>query len=329
MLNKGKLKLDLFKMNEIDLFEYLKKQLLKYYRNITYFKDDYIYAEGNIPIMLVAHIDTVFDNKPKKIIYNSKLKLFYSNNGLGADDRAGVSAIINILESGYKPYVLFCNYEEVGAYGAKTASENIKIDNKINIIIELDRQGKDDFVTYNCENTEMDKYIENFGFIKSYGSFSDISVLCKKWGIGGVNLSIGYYDQHTKNEYLKIEEYYNTIKRVKNILKNCPKQKFDYIERFTKYDKYWDYDYKYNDNGYNSNKTYDSYNNDYNNYKEYYDYELLVDITPYDIEVYDTYGEENWAEILRNNEKEIIDIVRVEAIKAIIKNKDRFITKYR
>jgi hypothetical protein len=75
----------------------------------------------------------------------------------------------------------------------------------------------------------MEDYFTSYGFKSSFGSFSDISILCPKWGIGGVNLSIGYYSQHTSSEILKIDEWQNTVDRVEAIILNPPEKQFEYI----------------------------------------------------------------------------------------------------
>lgn len=56
--------------------------------------DGFLYAIGDIPLMLVAHMDTVFD-PPKNLIYENTLdKLYNQDGGLGGDDRCGIYAIM-------------------------------------------------------------------------------------------------------------------------------------------------------------------------------------------------------------------------------------------
>ena len=96
--------------SELKLFEQLvsapqralKKALASFlkskYTNITHTKD-YLYAEGDIPIALVAHMDTVFTKLPTEIYYDRKKNVIWSPQGLGADDRAGVFAICQIISA--------------------------------------------------------------------------------------------------------------------------------------------------------------------------------------------------------------------------------------
>ena len=182
--------------------------------------DDYVYAIGDIPVALVAHLDTVFSAPPKELFYDAQKGVIFTPNGLGADDRAGVYSIVSIIKDGYRPHIIFTTEEESGCIGAAALS---KIDCpffNLNFIIELDRRGDCDCVFYDCENSEFTNYIQSFGFIEAYGTFSDICELCPSWGIAGVNLSVGYRNEHTYSEVLHTSPLLATISKVKNILKD-------------------------------------------------------------------------------------------------------------
>ena len=97
-------------------------------------------------------------------------------------------------------------------------------------IIQLDRRGKDDCIFYECDNVKFIKYIESFGFHEEYGSFSDISELCPTWKIAGVNLSIGYINEHSLIEILYIDYFLSTVEKVKKMLKDVNNiNSFEYI----------------------------------------------------------------------------------------------------
>lgn len=208
--------------------ENLKIKLYHYllYNNInTIIDDGFVFGKGDIPILLVAHIDTVFDNPPSTLKYDKKDDILYSiEGGIGGDDRCGIYAILEILET-HRPYVLFTEDEEIGCIGAMKAAKKIT-EHNFKYIIELDRKGNNDCVFYKCGNKDFIKYIESFGFKQNYGAYSDISVLAPTWDIAAVNLSCGYYCPHTNLEYIKFEELQNTIKRAKKILNNYNKAKY-------------------------------------------------------------------------------------------------------
>lgn len=202
---------------------------------------DFVYAEGTIPILLVAHVDTVHHELPKNLFYDSQKMVAWSPTGLGADDRAGVMGILHLLSLGYRPHVLFCDGEEKGGYGATEASKAIKP--KVKYVIELDRNGKKDAVFYDCDNSEFTKYVESFGFKEDWGSFSDISFLCPKWRIAGVNLSTGYYGAHTTSEYLRVDELVFSLEKVSLMLSTPPEKKFTYMASKKGYGNFWGSDY--------------------------------------------------------------------------------------
>ena len=190
---------------------------------------EYVYAKGDIPIGLVAHLDTVFSKPPVDIFYDTRKNVMWSPEGLGADDRAGVFAIIKILQSGLRPNIILTTDEEIGGIGA---SELAKLEcpfEDLRYLIQLDRRGTNDCVFYDCDNGDFVEYVEQFGFIESWGSFSDISVLCPSWGVAGVNLSVGYRNEHSTEELLYISPLLSTIDKVKKMLSEKDIPSFVYI----------------------------------------------------------------------------------------------------
>lgn len=191
----------------------------------------FIYAEGNIPIALVAHMDIVGKEPPKKFYYDQNKRIMWAGGHiLGADDRAGITAIWEIIKTGeYKPHLIFTCEEETGAAGANTISAKEMPFEDLRYIIELDRQGSDDCVFYECDNKEFETYVNSFGFITDYGTFTDISIICPSWGVAGVNVSVGYYYEHTKYELLNFNELDKTIHRIKEMLSAPLPEKFKYV----------------------------------------------------------------------------------------------------
>lgn len=227
--------------SELKLFEQLvsapqralKKALASFlkskYTNITHTKD-YLYAEGDIPIALVAHMDTVFTKLPTEIYYDRKKNVIWSPQGLGADDRAGVFAICQIIKAGYRPHIIFTTDEEKGGLGAYQLAGQQCPFGDLRYMIELDRRGSDDCVFYDCINQDFIQYIEKFGFKENWGTFSDISYLAPDWGVSAVNLSIGYKDEHSTSETLHIDWLLRTIERVKTMLDEEEIPYFEFIE---------------------------------------------------------------------------------------------------
>ena len=91
--------------------QYLKEK----YEKVIVTKD-YIVAIGDIPIALVAHMDTVFKNPVADLYYDQRKGVLWSPQGLGADDRAGIFAILKIIQSGLRPAIIFTTDEEKAAW---------------------------------------------------------------------------------------------------------------------------------------------------------------------------------------------------------------------
>lgn len=215
-------------------------KLKKYLINFLYAEQyqvinskNFIMAEGDIPICLIAHLDTVFKRTPNmnNFFYDSDKDVLWSPGGSGFDDRVGVYCILQILKKGYKPHIIFTDGEEIGGIGAEELInhyQNPPFDCKA--LIELDRANSNDAVFYNCDNLEFEKYIEKFGFKIDIGSFTDISIIAPVWKIAAVNCSVGYYLEHSVAEYLKCNETDATINRiVKILLKHESMPYFKYI----------------------------------------------------------------------------------------------------
>lgn len=205
----------------------------------------YIYAEGNIPIALVAHMDIVGKEPPKKLYYDQKKKVMWAGGHiLGADDRAGIAAIWEIIKDGiYKPHLIFTCEEETGAAGASAIASLDMPFKDLKYIIELDRQGEEDCVFYDCDNEEFTDFISQYGFVPEWGTFTDISLICPAWKVAGVNLSVGYYNEHTKYEMLNFNHLEKTIDRVRHMLQACPEKTFEYVPSpYYGYYKYGDWD---------------------------------------------------------------------------------------
>lgn len=240
----------ILRLKQYELKDFLYAVLKGHGYNVVY-ADGYLYAKGNVPVMLCAHMDTVHD-KPVSSIWMSDTGCIWSPQGIGGDDRCGIYTVLMNITEEYKPYILFTEDEEIGCIGAEKFSDNVmsgkfdRDDININYIIEIDRKGSGDSVFYECDNPEFEKYINSFGFKTARGSCSDISYVAPALGVAAVNLSCGYYQQHTLKEVVKLDELYETIKRVAEIIKDTAandREVFEYISAY-EYDNWYYYDYR-------------------------------------------------------------------------------------
>lgn len=226
--NEFKLFDSLCRMSQDTLRKTMSAFLNKYYKRVISTKH-YICAEGDIPIALVAHMDTVFD-VPSEIFYDNVRNVMWSPTGMGADDRTGIFIIVQLIKEGLRPHIIFTTDEEKGCVGAAILAGQKCPFKDLRYIIQLDRRGTNDCVFYDCDNKEFTEYVESFGFSEAIGTFTDISNICPKWKVAGVNLSVGYKEEHTKQERLYITPMFATLKKVKRMLTQSEIPSFEYIE---------------------------------------------------------------------------------------------------
>lgn len=201
----------------------VRKIIVKFLKEHGYdpiITSDYILGIGDVPVMLLAHYDTVHAHTPHHVT-NTNGILTSPNTGLGADDRAGVFGVLEVVKN-CKCHVLFCGGEEIGCVGSgRFADDYIKgaipmLD--VNYCIQLDRRGKNDAVYYEGDNKEFEEFISGFGWETASGSFTDICKVCPALDVSGVNLSIGYEHEHHLDESLDMAVMNANIERVKGML---------------------------------------------------------------------------------------------------------------
>jgi di/tripeptidase len=200
----------------------ITKHIKKFIRNRQHRIDD----EGNIFIgdfstvkpCIVAHLDSVHHSRIKRIKYNQKNNSISSPQGIGGDDKCGIIAGLELLRRGLDVNVLFTVEEEIGGSGAYTV-DVLDVEN-VSYFIEVDRYGHNEIITQSGLNTiASDEMIESFKpFMDAYGFhsstngiFTDVNILTSTAKRCAVNVSCGYYNHHTKKEYVRLDELENTI----------------------------------------------------------------------------------------------------------------------
>lgn len=237
----------ILRMTQTELKDYLLDELLSLgYSPIS--EDGYLYAKGDVDILLTAHMDTTPTVDGKKrvppIVINTTNGIVTSPQGIGGDDRCGIYMILEIIRQ-TKCSVLFCEDEEIGCVGSDKFCKTDYIDEitEMRYMIELDRRGSKDLVFYSCDNRDFEDWLlDNMPtYNTNWGSCSDISELMPYSGVAGVNISCGYYNEHTLEEKIVLKEMMDTLENVKRLVK-LESPKFEYIEEKIT----WRYGY-YND----------------------------------------------------------------------------------
>lgn len=240
----------IIRLKQYDLKNFLYAYLLNAGYKTIISKDGYLYAKGNTPIMLLAHMDTVHKH-PVSTISITENNEITSPEGIGGDDRCGVYAIIrcvDAMKSEIKPHILFTEDEEIGCIGAgkyckDIQNREIEIPN-VNFLVQIDRKNDIDSVYYDLDNPEFEKYINGFGFKTAYGSCSDISYVAPALDVAAVNLSSGYYNPHMLEEYISIDELENTISKVVEIIIDNHKKNIKYEYKEREFTEFYDYPYE-------------------------------------------------------------------------------------
>ena len=194
--------------------------------------NSFIYVPGTRDdrVLLTAHADTVFDYPGVVSRIDFDGTRFFSTNpdaGIGADDRAGCAIVYLLKDSGHS--LLITNGEEYGCRGAyrirEEFTELFAELNRHSYILEFDRRNATDYKVYSLPvSQEFRKFIEsNTGYTDAGKSSStDIVELCGK--ICGANLSVGYYKEHTPEEYLVYSEWRNTLNSARKMLQGRQKR---------------------------------------------------------------------------------------------------------
>ena len=218
---------DLVRPRQSDLKKLLEVVLAEQgYEPIS--KKGFLYAEGDVPVLLVAHMDTVHKQPVSNILYSKDGSLMMSPEGIGGDDRCGVYMILEIIKEA-RCHVLFTEDEEIGCIGARDFAKS-KLNPQVNFIVEVDRRGRNDAVFYQCDNREFTEFVCCFGFDEAHGSFSDISVIAPQLGVAAVNISAGYFNEHSRHEYIDKAAVERNIGLLREMVQT-PAGPFEYIER--------------------------------------------------------------------------------------------------
>ena len=195
-----------------------QKAFCKRFLEPTFGKPDkfgnYIKIIGDKPnVCFTAHHDTVHfkEGFQKLIIMNDVVSIsnHADSNCLGADCTTGVWLILGMIEFGVQGVYVIHAAEESGCQGSQqlVASEPQWL-SYIDAVISFDRKGQKSVITHQMGlRTASDAFAKSFADVvnisqlepDSTGSYTDsneyASVVSEC-----TNISVGYYNQHTKNE---------------------------------------------------------------------------------------------------------------------------------
>ena len=221
-----------------DLIHHFKKELLDFDEHGNVFVNFNKGTKGS-PI-LVAHMDNVLHGNREPVMSLDGRYIMGKTAGIGWDDKAGIIANIELFyRMKGKIRIIFTTDEEIGGVSAGKLDPSRFADAKY--MIELDRRGGKDLIQHSgstrlCSD-EFALMIEGYGFKRATGTFTDVNKFKgMKPKIEMCNLSIGYYNAHSDNEYLDTVEFNDIVDRVEKILNECTGTYVDNQVDVKKYD---------------------------------------------------------------------------------------------
>ena len=143
--------------------------------------------------------------------------------GIGADDKNGIWICLKCLEDFKAVKCAFFVQEEIGCIGSGHADMSFFSDCRF--VIQCDRKGNGDMVTQIngmrlCSN-EFISAVDprRYGYKPAQGLATDVAAL-KRNGleVSCVNLSCGYYEPHTDNEYTILADLCKCYRFVRHII---------------------------------------------------------------------------------------------------------------
>ena len=201
---------------------------------------------------VVAHTDTVHqinvinireEELPNDLGENKFALKGYDDNGrpsgIGGDDKCGIFTCLELLKELPNLKVAFFVAEETGCHGSKQADEEFF--SNVGYTIQFDAPGNW-MVSEFCMDVQLfsrdskffkicDEVLTNtFNPDRKYQShpYTDVYALKQKFDFSCINFAIGYYNYHTANEYVIVEDVYNGVKTGKEMIEKlgCEKHQF-------------------------------------------------------------------------------------------------------
>jgi hypothetical protein len=175
---------------------------------------------GESDAMFTSHLDTATKALCEvNHIFEKNIIKTDGKSILGADDKAGVTIMLYMIEHNVPGLYYFFLGEEVGCIGSKKVAGVQKVEKipGINKVISFDRRGTDSIITFqsskrscsdkfgqaladelNLINKTFDYKLDKNGILTDSIQFTSIYPEC-------TNISVGYYSEHTFSERQDIE----------------------------------------------------------------------------------------------------------------------------
>jgi tripeptide aminopeptidase len=184
---------------------------------------------------VISHMDTVHYDQKKLIDKQIKLKIKEDNisgktilsaenpitkvpskikTGIGGDDKCGVAICLDLISKTKNIIGCFFVQEEIGCFGSKNCE--IEIFKQVGYVISFDAP-TNNWISYVSNNTQlfnqefynqisMILHKNNITKINDNDPFTDIFILKRQLNVNTINIFAGYYNWHSKNEFVIFED---------------------------------------------------------------------------------------------------------------------------
>ena len=234
---------------------------------------NYYIQIGETPsTMFTCHLDTADKTQTKvKHVFDGNIIRTDGKSILGADDKAGMTVILYMIQKQVPGLYYFFIGEEVGCIGSRKLADTwtkTEFSKYIKKVVSFDRRGTDSIITYqmfgrccsdefaqelanrmNATGNKMKMELDDTGILTDSAKFVRLVPEC-------TNISVGYQNEHTGKESQDIEILRRLCNTVVKVDWETLPVKRDALEED-------DYDHYYSGYGYESMSKYN-----YGNYQE-------------------------------------------------------------
>lgn len=183
---------------------------------------NYYIQIGETPsTMFTCHLDTVDKTQTRvKHVFDGNIIRTDGKSILGADDKAGMTVILYMIQKQVTGLYYFFIGEEVGCIGSKKLADTwtkTEFSKYIKKVVSFDRRGTDSIITYqmfgrccsdefaqelanrmNATGNKMKMELDDTGILTDSAKFVKLVPEC-------TNISVGYQNEHTGKESQDIE----------------------------------------------------------------------------------------------------------------------------
>ena len=234
---------------------------------------------GESDVMFTSHLDTATSALTQVVHkFDGKIIKTDGKSILGADDKAGVVIMLNMIENNIPGLYYFFLGEEVGCIGSRKVAGVQKVEKLegINKVISFDRRGTDSVITFQssqrcCSDVfgealskQLNLADETFSYKNDPTGILTDSVQFISIYSECTNISVGYKSEHTFSEQQDIDHLtklaeacllvdWNSLP----VERDFTKTEYKSYGGYSGYDGGWDdYDYGYSSRGLSSNTSF-------------------------------------------------------------------------